>query len=59
MVMGPDSLYIIGTSLNPGGGIYKAENFSPVSSMYSWRSVFTPFCMEITQPGPFGSGVHK
>ena len=46
-------------SLNPGGGIYKAENFvfSPVSSLYLWRSHL--FCMEIMQPGLPGSGVHK
>ena len=46
--------------LNPGGGIYKAEN--EVTSLLSALmplTGFTPFSIEITQPGLPGSGVHK
>ena len=32
----------------PARKITSATNFSPVSSLRSWRSVFTPFSMEIT-----------
>ena len=44
-------------ALNPGDGVYKAENF--LTSLFSALVAFTSFRMEITQTDQPGSGVHK
>ena len=47
-------------ALNPGDGVYKAENFVfSQLSLFSVLVAFTSFCMEITQTDQPGSGVHK
>ena len=49
--------------LNPGGGIYKAENFVFLTSLLSALVALTGFTtfsiIEITQLSLPGSGVHK
>ena len=50
------------TNLNPGGGIYEAGKLCFLTSHFTALvafTVFTPFCMEITQPCLPGWGVHK
>ena len=48
-------------SFNPDGGIYKAGKFvfSSVISVLVAFTGFTPFSIEITQPGLPSSSVHK